>query len=132
MLAGIRIWLDRYARWPGVAAWAALIFALSSIPNNFEPSRSAIPADKIVHGIEFGMFALLLAWSLARPRGTTVTARLALVTLVVASAYGVSDELHQRFVPGRDVTAGDLLADIFGAAMGVCVALVLSNERWRG
>lgn len=129
MLVRARGWLDRYANWRALAVVAALIFGLSSIPNNFEPSESAIPADKIAHASEFGALSLILAWCLARWRGSKVTAVLAAMALIGSAAYGLTDELHQSYVPGRDVTAGDLAADIAGAAVGVCFALLVSNRR---
>ncbi|MCU0242053.1 MAG: VanZ family protein, partial [Vicinamibacteria bacterium] len=35
--------------------------------------------------------------------------------------YGVSDEWHQSFVPGRDATVGDVMKD----ALGSLCALIL-------
>ena len=124
-----RRWLDRFAGWPAVAGWAVVIFGLSSIPNNFAPSESAIPADKIAHAIEFAVLAVLVAWTLARSRSAGVTLTLAFAAAFISSAYGVTDEIHQRYVPGRDVTVGDFFADVGGAALGACVALTLGNGR---
>ena len=39
-----------------------------------------------------------------------------------ASAYGVTDEWHQSFVPNRDGNVGDWLADTAGAAVGAAGA----------
>jgi VanZ family protein len=39
-----------------------------------------------------------------------------LLAIVLAIAYGVSDEFHQRFVPGRSSDVYDVLADAEGAA----------------
>ena len=114
-----------------VLAWALLIFGLSSIPNNFEPSESRIPADKIVHGFEFGVLALLMAWAFARSQRANVTVAHVAASLILSSAYGVSDEVHQYFVPGRDVTLGDFLADVIGAGVGACVAYILGRARTR-
>lgn len=44
-----------------------------------------------------------------------------LAALFLAAAYGASDEFHQYFVPGRDCSGFDLLADIAGSAAGIYV-----------
>jgi VanZ family protein len=66
----------------------------------------------------------LRGWS-----GGAVTVAGAAVALLASSAYGVTDELHQHFVPGRDVTLGDLLADVIGAAAGASIAFALGRAR---
>jgi VanZ family protein len=45
--------------------------------------------------------------------------RSAWIALVLVSAYGMSDEWHQSFTPGRSVELADWLADTSGAAMAI-------------
>jgi VanZ family protein len=117
--------VDRLAGWPALVLWLLVIFGLSSIPNNFEPSDSSIPADKIAHAIEFAVLALIIAWMLlTRMPGVTPVAVVG-ATVCLASLYGVTDEFHQYVVPGRDVSAPDLAADIVGATVGALCALIL-------
>jgi len=117
--------------WLPVCAHAGLIYYLSS--------RSAFPvevppwafwADKVVHMGLFGLLALLLirAWHLSRGRALGFQALLAVALLV--SLYGVSDEVHQMFVPGRSPSVHDWLADTVGAAL-VCAGywgLICQNK----
>ena len=45
---------------------------------------------------------------------------------LIATLYGISDEMHQSFTPGRSPDAFDVIADAVGATLGalVCVAIV--------
>lgn len=116
--------LERFASWPALVVWLLVIFGLSSIPNNFQESDSPIPADKIAHGIEFAVLGFIVAGVATRRVGAgSVVA--AAAALLFSTAYGITDELHQEFVPGRDVSRTDLLADIIGGAVGAAVALWL-------
>ena len=54
--------LDRLIGWRTLLIWMALIFALSSIPNNFNAAEDTLPIDKAVHATEFGVLALMIAW----------------------------------------------------------------------
>ncbi len=40
----------------------------------------------------------------------------------LAVAFGVTDEVHQSFVPGRNADLMDLVADALGASLGAVVA----------
>ena len=51
----------------------------------------------------------------------------ALVTLVV-TAYGISDEFHQGFVPGRDASTLDALANFIGG-LGAATSVVWWQRR---
>ena len=48
-----------------------------------------------------------------------LTAARGLAAVVVAVVYGISDEWHQHFVPGRTSDVLDLLADAVGASLSV-------------
>jgi VanZ family protein len=101
-------------------AWAAVIFTLSSFSTLPEPPTGI--TDKHAHLGAYGLLAATLLWGLTdrAPARTTWTA--VAIAVVAATLYGVSDEFHQSFVPGREVSALDLAADAAGAVL-VAVAL---------
>jgi VanZ family protein len=108
--------------------YAAGIFWASSQPSPFPFVPSGILShDKILHACAYAGLALLvrLALSGTRLRGPQALA----VALLVASAYGVSDELHQRFVPNRQADALDWAADTAGALAGAIAAAAFLRRR---
>ena len=48
----------------------------------------------------------------------------ALVAGIFGLLYAISDELHQKFVPGRNAAAADVALDFAGVLSGVLVALL--------
>ena len=44
-----------------------------------------------------------------------------MLSILLSSLYGISDEIHQSFVPYRTADVMDALADIIGSAFGVGV-----------
>ena len=52
--------------------------------------------------------------------------RMAVLALVLTLGYGVLDEWHQSFVPGRDVSGTDLLRDGLGGSIGIA----LMRRQW--
>jgi VanZ family protein len=97
--------------WLPVAAWAALIFALSSVPSLDSGLSWDTPLRKAAHLTEYVVLGALLLRALRRP----VPAWLAGV------AYAASDEFHQHFVAGRNGNLIDLAIDAIGALLGVVV-----------
>jgi hypothetical protein len=120
-------WLRRVLRWPFVLGWMALIFAGSSVPNEVVAAASPrIALDKVAHFGEYSVLAFLLAGVARRSaRGRVAMPLLAVGCIVLAAAYGASDEFHQRFVPGRDAGLDDLAADAIGATAGALAAVLL-------
>jgi VanZ family protein len=110
-----RLWI-----WGPVWLQMALIFIASSIPNLTDlPGHMS---DKVGHGIGYGLLGLALLRALAGARFSGVTLRAVLLTVVCATAYGVSDEFHQTFVPGRTADVHDVAADGIGAAVAAAGA----------
>lgn len=104
--------------------WAVVIFAVSSSSNPlpFVP-RSLLTQDKLAHLLAY---TLLGAFVRAALDGARLHPRTALaLAAALATLYGLSDELHQFFVPGRDMSGGDLLADALGASLGAWAAAVI-------
>jgi VanZ family protein len=94
--------------WP--LAIALLVIAASHRPRL--ASTQVANGDKVVHFAVYGLLATLVARLGVGWRG-------ALVGLAVASAFGVTDEFHQSFVPHRSSDAMDWVADTLGAALAV-------------
>ena len=95
--------------------WAALIFVLSSM--------STLPAppggftDKHAHFVTYGVLAALLVWAITDRAPLRTTWTVAATAVALAALYGASDEWHQSFVPGREVSVLDFAADTAGAAL---------------
>jgi VanZ family protein len=93
----------------------AFIFVLSSISSPPElPGRNL---DKVVHAFMYAVLGALLVRALAGGWDRPVTLRMALVAVLLATLYGLTDEIHQAFVPARQSDPIDLVADGLGAAV---------------
>lgn len=73
--------------------------------------------DKVLHAAEYFCLGALLL--LALRQSGLPPLRAALAAAVIATGFGISDEYHQAFVPGRQGNdPGDILADTIGASAG--------------
>lgn len=102
--------------WGPVAAYMAFIFVLSS---RSDVDRLPGLSDKAAHVLAYAGLGLLALRALAGGLGKTVGWRAAAGAVLITVAYGVSDELHQRAVPGRTAEVFDLYADVLGSLVGV-------------
>jgi hypothetical protein len=106
----------------GALVWAAILFWQSSSSGagsflGFLPAGS----DKVLHAGAYSVLAALITLATGNP----------VLGGLLAVGYGVTDEIHQSFVPGRFASVGDLVADAIGAALGAGLVayLVLRPER---
>jgi VanZ family protein len=51
-----------------------------------------------------------------------------LLSISVSTAYGISDEIHQYFVPCRTADVMDALADMVGSCIGVMLYFLLVEK----
>lgn len=101
------------------------IFYLSHIPGDLLPS--IFPnADKLVHGLLYAMLGALMLWALVSSKGM-LSSTLCGWGIALSTLYGILDEWHQWYVPGRSVEAADVIADAVGALVGVLLYFVV---RW--
>ena len=109
--------------WTPAALWAALIFVASH--QTLAPGLKLLGGrfDLVVHAGVYAILAAALAWGATRGGKAPLTWKLVVVLVAAASIYGLSDEWHQSWVPRRDASLLDWLADTVGAAAclsGLC------------
>ncbi|MCX7012348.1 MAG: VanZ family protein [Candidatus Sumerlaeota bacterium] len=129
-----RRFAQRHPGWyfvaPAVLCAAAIFWASGLTGSQIPDLGFSIPfADKYEHIIAYSVFAALLARALAK--GGPLTRRMAMVCVVVAALYGVTDEFHQIFVPGRFCSAVDWTADVVGSAVGIIAYWATSRRSAR-
>jgi VanZ family protein len=95
-----------------------IIYLLSDQPTLPQiPSVSGRITSVIGHFTVYFVLAVLLWWALGMfslsPRQRY------LIAFAIAVLYGVSDEWHQSFVPGRTPDLLDIVTDAIGAATGL-------------
>lgn len=124
------------ASWLLVALWACLIFFMSANTGSglsddlgffssiyralkdvqtqlLGPDADVI--NSIAHFCEYAVFGGLLANAL---RFHMPLRRACLIAVACASAYGITDEFHQYFVPGRMCDPVDWAVDTLGGTLG--------------
>ena len=100
--------------WGPVLVYAVAIFIQSAFPQ-VVPVKDGW--DKVLHFFGFALLgflaarAVFLSGNIGRAAGVVVAA-------LLAAVWGVMDEFHQSFVPGRTASVGDALADTLGAIVG--------------
>jgi VanZ family protein len=106
--------------WGPVCAYAGVIFYLSSLshPEDHLPFVSSF-SDKVLHAIEYAVLGALCIRALHGTVSDSWRQWATPMAIGLASVYGVSDEIHQSFVPFRNSHVLDWVADTVGAALGV-------------
>lgn len=107
-----------WARFILPVVWMVAIFFASGQDDLPEGPKIIPHFDKVAHFCIYGLLATLWVRVLAHPGRE---GRAALLALAIASLYGMTDEFHQSFVPGRMVDVGDWVADTAGAALAVAL-----------
>ncbi len=117
--------------WVPVALYAGTIFYLSSQSHPEEQLPSFLiedVSDKVLHAVEYGILALLCYRAFRWATGPAVARQAVVLAIVTASVYGITDEAHQLFVPFRESSWQDWLADTIGATIGAISWRFLRSE----
>ena len=113
--------------WAPAAAYMLLIWVLSSIPQQFEfkfvPFR-----DKGIHFVEYGTLAALLVHAFRGSWANLRAPALFFAAWSVTVFWGLLDEIHQAFVPGRVADVRDVLADALGGLLGALIYVLIRSR----
>ncbi len=106
--------LHKLFLWVITLSYMLLIFYFSHLRS---PLPVSIPSgvDKVLHFVEYAVLGTLLYISL-RYSGYRHPFAIALLCSIL---YSLTDEIHQYFVPMRDASPFDLIADISGAFVAI-------------
>lgn len=108
----------RFVMFTPPIVYCAWLWWLSSQPVNIPLDAN----DKLVHVGAYGLLAVLTTrafWFTSDWRPWKV----GFVGWFSSTGYGIIDEIHQSFVPGRDASLLDILADTLGSFLGMGITL---------
>lgn len=100
--------------------YALLIYGGSSGPAPDVVVSLEVP-DYFLHAAEYAVLGFLCSRFLLHLTLKTNVLVLVLLPVVLCALFGISDEIHQSFVPERDASIRDAIADLVGGALGAMV-----------
>lgn len=101
--------------------WIVLIFCV--LTGSLDPQvrmPSLYEADKVIHASAY--FALAMLPSIFFKQG-----RSRLLAILAMIALGGGIEIAQRYIPGRDASALDFVANCLGVAAGLSAGLLIAH-----
>ena len=103
-----------------LALFCGAIFWQSAYPSLI--SEPLFPCDdKVMHLGAYTLMAVLAArWIRQEKQGLRLS-MIRILAFVFTALYGMSDEIHQAFVPARSASVMDWLADVAGALLGIWI-----------
>ena len=111
--------------WFPLFAYCVLIFILSSSHIPF-PSLQVFWNDKLLHIVEYSILGFLMARAIFSLNLRYSKGFLLILTIILSTLYGLSDEVHQALIPERTASVGDIMADGFGSLIGsLCYSKML-------
>lgn len=114
--------MTRLWNWGPVLLVMAVIFGASAMSDPGPPPAGM--SDKGAHVLAYAVLGATLIRALAGGRFGLMTAGRIALAAALAGLYGVTDEYHQRFVPGRHPDPLDVVADVCGGTAGAILYAV--------
>ena len=109
--------------WLPVFLYAGLIFYFSSLSTIPSVIIKIISETLILHMIEYAILNILLFRALTNSKNNKLRNNTIFLSIIIATIYGVTDEFHQLFVPGRTFSILDVFVDFIGSLLGLFVCL---------
>jgi VanZ family protein len=122
---------QRVLAWLPAVAWAGLIFFLSAQPDETLEKLGLQGQLLSIGGHLVVYFVLMVLLVVALRLSSNLPSRqVYILSFLIVALYGLSDEYHQSFVPGRTATIDDWIVDLIGAAIAWIILLRLKHHRW--
>lgn len=98
-----------------------VIFYLSALPGGSVPGRFGWLGHLLAYAVLAGLYFAALDPRRRDPRA-------AVLAVALASAYGITDEVHQLFTPGRSSDPVDWAVDTLGALVAVGLMVMIGRR----
>ncbi|MFQ5975441.1 MAG: VanZ family protein [Candidatus Hydrothermarchaeales archaeon] len=135
----LKNWLERHSMvnyWVPVYIYAALIFYYSSLRFGPLPQNILIrgmelldPKRVILHVIEYSGLGYLLYRALLNSDKKLFYENAFLLAVLFGLFYGVTDEIHQSFIPTREMSILDIFSDGLGSMIGAIIPFRANKKR---
>lgn len=112
--------------WLLTISYCYFIYYLSSKTKLPDAASLFEGEDKIMHAGAYFIMGLLFFISFLSSDFKLKKA--GILSFIFTTLYGISDEIHQYFVPNRNMDLLDLLADMLGAYMGILFTILIKNN----
>jgi len=107
--------------------YASIIFYISSLPN--PPAPELFPnADKLIHLIEYGILTFLLTRAIGNMKLYKNKTEAIYIAIIITGIYGLTDEIHQAYVFGRECSFIDWVFDLSGGF--AYLLLLFRHYKW--
>lgn len=111
--------------WIITVSYMTAIFYISS-KESVELPPLPWGSDKVLHAVVYAVLGILSYLSFKK---SGLNRRVIALSFLLAAVYGITDEFHQSFVPGRNAAVGDVIADAVGAFLGSYTANAISIRK---
>ena len=111
--------MNIYVRFIPMICIMGIIFYLSHLPGDAVRLPLFPGIDKLAHVFAYGCLAGTFLYSLQPYIHNSNRSVIAVVVVMFCIIWGIGDEFHQSFIPGRSVSYWDVVADGVGAFLVV-------------
>ncbi len=114
-----------------VVYWIITVFYMTAIFYISSKESVELPplpwgSDKVLHAVAYAVLGVLSYLSFKK---SGLNRWVMALSFLLAVIYGITDEFHQSFVPGRNSAVGDVIADSVGAFWGSYTANAISIRK---
>jgi VanZ family protein len=106
------------------AILVALLIWLLSSQSTLPRPKGVLGFDKLQHLLAFAVLSAAICLWVPLERWKTRGLFFMMIAACAGSLYGIIDETHQFFVPGRNCNVWDWIADTLGAVIGAGTAVL--------
>ena len=115
--------------WTLLIIYSIVIFVFSSRPEA-GVEQYFYGQDKVIHFVIYGIHTFLCLVTLC-DRMLSLKSIQYFLALILSFSYGIFNEIYQYFIPEREFSFGDILANSLGIITFLILVYIFQNKRTR-